>query len=70
MKFTNEQIKKAAACKSVDELIALAKAEGIELAKEEAQKFFDTLKGGDIKLDDLEAVTGGICQGEVCGANC
>ena len=70
MKFSNEQIQKAMACKSVEELIALAKAEGIELAREEAEKFFKTLKAGDLKLDDLDAVTGGVCAGEVCGMNC
>ena len=70
MKFNEEQIKKAIACKSVDELLELAKAEGIELAKEEAEKYFQALKGGALKLDDLDAVTGGACGGEVCGMNC
>ena len=70
MKFNNEQIKKAMACKSVDELIALAKTEGIELAKDEAEKYFAALKNQDLKLDDLDAVTGGACAGEVCGMNC
>lgn len=70
MKFNNEQIKKAMACKSVDELLALAKAEGIELAKDEAEKYFEALKGGALNLDDLDAVTGGACAGEACGVNC
>ena len=70
MKFNNEQIKKAMACKSVDELIALAKAEGIELAKDEAEKYFAALKNQDLKLYDLDAVTGCACAGEVCGVAC
>ena len=70
MKFTQEQIKKAAGCKSVDELLALAKAEGIALAKEEAEKYFAALTSGDLNLDDLDAVTGGACVGQVCGSNC
>ena len=70
MKFTNEQIQKAMACNSVDELLGLAKAEGIELATGEAEKFFGMLKAGEIKLDDLDAVTGGVCAGQVCGSNC
>ena len=37
MQFTEEQIKKAAACGSADELLELAKAEGFELTKEEAE---------------------------------
>jgi len=70
MKFNNEQIQKAMACKSVEELIELAKKEGIELAKDEAEKYFATLKNGDLKLDDLDAVTGGACAGDVCGVAC
>ena len=56
MKFNNEQIKKAMACKSVDELIALAKAEGIELAKDEAEKYFEALKNQDLKLSIINEV--------------
>ena len=35
--LTKEQIQKAMACESVEELIELAKSEGIELTKEEAE---------------------------------
>ena len=35
--LTREQIQKAMACESVEELIELAKSEGIELTKEEAE---------------------------------
>ncbi len=34
--LTKEQIQKAMACETAEELMALAKAEGIELTKEEA----------------------------------
>ena len=34
---TKEQIQKAMACKTVEELMELAKAEGVELTKEEAE---------------------------------
>ena len=70
MKFTKEQIEKAAACKSVEELIALAKAEGVELVKEEAEKLFAQLQGSELNLDDVKNVAGGLCTGEICGANC
>lgn len=70
MKFTEEQLKKAAECKSVEELLELARTEGIELAKEEAEKFFASLKDEEINLDDVKKVAGGLCAGEVCGANC
>lgn len=47
-------------CKDADELIALAKAEGKEITKEEAEACLD--KMGDFELDekDLEKVAGGV----------
>ena len=41
--FTPEQIEKARACRTADELIALAEAEGIELSDEQ----LDSVAGGD-----------------------
>ena len=53
--LTEEQIAKVKACKSQEEMLALAKEEGIELTDEQ-----------------LEAVSGGHCQGYLscpkCGA--
>jgi len=40
--LTPEQIEKAKACKTVEELIALAKAEGVELSEEQ----LESLSGG------------------------
>ena len=37
--LTKEQIQKAMACETAEELMALAKAEGIELTKEEAEAY-------------------------------
>lgn len=37
MKITEEQIRKAMECKTADELLALAKAEGVELTREQAE---------------------------------
>ena len=70
MNFNQEQIKKAMECKSAEELLALAKAEGVEMTAEEAQKYFETLSQQDINLDELDKVTGGFCQGNACGSNC
>ena len=70
MKFTKEQIEKAAACKSVEELLALAGAEGIELSKDEAEKLFAQLQGGEMSLDDVGVIAGGACIGNACGADC
>ncbi|WP_022772409.1 hypothetical protein [Butyrivibrio sp. AE2015] len=66
MNFTKEQIEKAAKCKSVDELLELAKAEGIELAKDEAEKYFAQLSNGELSIDDMTDIAGGACGGNVC----
>ena len=41
MKLTQEQLAKAKAAKSVEELIALAKENGMELSEEEAKNYFE-----------------------------
>ena len=58
--LTEEMMMKAMQCKDADELIALAKAEGKEITKEEAEACLD--KMGDFELDEnvLENVAGGV----------
>lgn len=60
-KFTQEQLNKAMECKTADELIAFAKENGIELAKEQAEKYLTQLTGADMPLsdEDMEKVAGG-----------
>ena len=57
--LTREQIEKAMACKNADELMSLAKAEGYELTKVEAESFLAELS--DVELGDevLEKAAGG-----------
>ena len=59
--LSREQIEKAMACETVEELMALAKAEGIELTKEEAEAYFDELSECELKDGDLKHVAGGLC---------
>lgn len=66
MNFTKEQIEKAAKCKSVDELLELAKAEGVELSKADAEKYFAQLSSGELSLDDMTDIAGGACAGNAC----
>jgi predicted ribosomally synthesized peptide with nif11-like leader len=68
MEFTKEQIEKAIACKSSDELLALAESEGISLTKEEAEKYFQQLSDKSISEEDLENIAGG-CIGNACAGN-
>ena len=57
-----ELIRKAQACKSADELLALAKENGIDVTAEEAQAYLEELSSQELSLDDLDAVAGGFCR--------
>ena len=56
--IAKEQLVKAARCKNADELMAMAKAEGVELTKDEAEAYL-----ADVELDDemLQKAAGGVC---------
>ena len=62
-KPTREQIEKALACETAEELMALVKANGHEITKEEAEACMADL--ADIELDEatLEQVAGGQAAG-------
>ena len=68
--LTKEQIQKAMSCETVEELMELAKSEGIELTKEEAEAYMAEL--ADVELDNaqLKKVAGGgyclHCSTETC----
>ena len=57
--ITKEMIEKAMQSKSAEELMALAKNEGIELTKEEAEAYMAEL--ADVELDgkEMKNVAGG-----------
>ena len=58
--LTPELIAKAKTAKSAEELLALAKENGIELTIEEAKTFFAQISAsGAVSDDDLDAVSGG-----------
>ena len=64
MKFSNEMIEKAKKAKSAEELLAMAKAENIEISAEEAAKAFAELnKTGELSDEELDNVAGGGCGG-------
>ena len=60
-KITKEMAAKALKCETVDELMALAKSEGFEITKAEAEAYLAEL--GDFELDEkaLDKVAGGSC---------
>ena len=59
--ISEEIIEKATKCKTTDELLALAKTEGIEMTKDEAEAYLS--ETGDAELTDaeLKQAAGGIC---------
>ena len=59
--ITREQLEKAMACKNVDELLALAKAEGFGLTRDEAEAYISEMADGELDLAQLDKVAGGVC---------
>ena len=57
--LTKEQIAKAMACETVEELMALAKAEGVELTKEEAEAYMAEMEDVELDSEALKNVAGG-----------
>ena len=61
--FTPEMIEKAKVAKTAEELLEIAKANGMEITAEEAATYFAQLnpKSGELDDDDLDNVAGGSC---------
>ena len=59
--LTKEQIMKAMQCRTADELMKLAKAEGFDITKDEAAAYMAEL--ADVELDEaqLQKAAGGGC---------
>ena len=58
-KITKEQLAKALECKTAEELVALAKAEGYDITKEEAEAYLDEMENIELDLQELDKVAGG-----------
>ena len=62
MNVSKELLEKAKAAKSAEELLAMAKAESVELTTEEAVQAFAKLnKNGELSDEELDNVSGGGC---------
>ena len=62
--ITYELIEKAKTAKSAEELLAIAKENGVEITEEESKVYFGQLNvSGPLSDDELDSVTGGgICR--------
>ena len=68
--LTNEMIEKAKVAKSVEELLEIAKANGVEMTADEAATYFAQLnpQSGELDDDALDGVAGG-CGGSDDASN-
>ena len=64
-KLTSEMIAAAMQCKTADELMELAKAEGYDITKEEAEAYFAEISDMELDSEKLKKIAGGI---ETCWA--
>ena len=59
--LTQEQIMKAMKCRTADELMALAKSEGVDITGEEAEAYLAELSEFELKDGELKRAAGGFC---------
>ena len=57
--ITKEMIARAMQCETAEELMELAKTEGVELTKEEAEAYLAELNDVELDSDALRGVAGG-----------
>jgi len=64
MKLNKELLTKAKAAKTAEEIMALAKENGMELTEESAKAYLDLLhpQTGELSDDELDNVSGGGCH--------
>ena len=67
-KLTKEQLAMALECKTAEELVALAKAEGYDITKEEAEAYLTELENCELDRQELDKVAGG--TGTSCWQDC
>ena len=66
-KLTKDMLEKAMKCQTADELIALAKTEGMEITKAEAEAYLDELQNVELDNAALDKVAGGNCYSDLSG---
>ena len=65
-KLTKEMLEKAIKCQTADELIALAKTEGMEITKAEAEAYLSELDNVELDSKVLDKVAGGTGRYDQC----
>ena len=67
--ITKEQLEKAMECKTAEELMALAKSEGYDITKEQAEAYLAEFANWELDRKDLDKVAGGAVE-QLCWNNC
>ena len=62
--ITKEMVEKALQVKDIENLMAIAKAEGIDLTMEEAEAYMSEIDDLELDSTQLRSVAGGGCYGE------
>ena len=65
--LTKEMLAKAMQCKTADELMELAKEEGYDITKDEAEEYFVELSDVELDSEKLKNIAGGI---DICYMQC
>ena len=65
--LTKEMLEKAMQCKTAEELMALAKAEGYDITKDEAEAYFVELSEVELDGEKLKNIAGGV---DICYMQC
>ena len=60
--ITKEMVEKAMQCKTVEELIAFVKSEGIDITKDEAEAYMAEIEDMELDSESLKNVAGGYCH--------
>ena len=68
--LTREQLEKAMHCKTADELMKAAKAEGYELTKNEAEAYMAEMVDVELDEETLTKAAGGGCYNLGCESRC
>ena len=68
--LTIEQIEEAMQCKTADDLMELAKAEGFAITKDEAEAYMAELSECELKDGEIRHVAGGLCGNADCPHLC
>ena len=63
-KVTKDMIQRAKQCETAEDLVALAKSEGIDITKEEADAYLIELDNFELDSKALDKVAGGDCYAE------